>query len=174
MIPALMIAFAVLDLAFVGFRAAAGRNGRIDKRDYFIRAMVSGAAIGVFVSAVLGLVTWIVMTNVAQPYALFAEMVEIGQKMVLVLGAYAALVVGALVVYGFSRHEVRTLSTVAILGPFTLMRPWIVVLAVLLGFGVARTWPAIALTVISCFAVLGTGAAINAYYAAKQEKNTTT
>ena len=169
MIPALMIAFAVLDLSFVGFRSAAGRDGRIDKRDYYIRAMLLGAGAGVLLSAALGLVTVIVMSQMEQPYALFAEMVVIGQTMSIIFGAYAFLVVAALLVYGVSRHEVRTLSTVAILGPFTLLRPWIVALAFAVGIVPARTLPAIALTGLSCFAVLATGMAIDAYYASKQK-----
>jgi len=171
MIPALMIVFAVLDLCFVGFRSAAGRDGRIDKRAYYLRAMVFGAAIGLVLSAALGMATWIVMSQLAQPYALFAEMVVIGQTMSVIFGAYAFLVVAALLVYGVSRHEVRTLSTVAILGPFTLMRPWIVVLAFAAGIRHARTLPAMALTGLSCFAVLVTAMAIDAYYASKQKKS---
>ncbi len=168
MIPALMIAFAVLDLSFVGFRSAAGRDGRIDKRNYYLRAMFLGAAAGLVLSAALGAVTWIVMSQLVQPYALFAEMVVIGRTMSVVFGAYASLVVAALLVYGVSRHEIRTLSTVAILGPFTLMRPWIVVVALALGLRPARTLPAMALTGLSCFAVLVMGMVIDAYYAPKQ------
>jgi hypothetical protein len=174
MIPALMIAFAVLDLSFVGFRSAAGRDGRIDKREYYARAMLRGAAAGMILSAVLGLVTWIVMSQMAQPYALFAEMVDIGRTMSIIFGAYAFLVVAALLVYGVSRHEIRTLSTVAILGPFTLIRPWIVVLALAAGLGPTRTLPAMALTALSCIAVLGTGMAIDAYYASRQNESTLT
>lgn len=169
MIPALMIAFAVLDLSFVGFRSAAGRDGRIDKRAYYLRAMLLGAGAGLVVSAFLGLVTWIVMSQMAQPYALFAEMVVIGRTMSVIFGAYAFLVVAALLVYGVSRHEVRTLATVAILGPFTLMRPWIVVLAFAAGLGPSRTLPAMALTGLSCIAVLVMGMAIDAYYRSKQK-----
>jgi hypothetical protein len=169
MIPALMIAFAVLDLCFVGFRAAAGRDGRIDKFRYYVRALSFGAGAGLVVSAALGLLTWIVMLQVSQPYALFAEMVAIGTRMSVVFGAYAFLVLIALLVYGVSRHEVRTLSTVAILGPFTLMRPWIVVLAFVVGLGPSHTLPAMTLTGLSCIAVLAMGAAIEAYFAAKQQ-----
>lgn len=168
MIPALMIAFAVLDLSFVGFRSAAGRNGLIAKRDYYIRAMLLGASAGVVISAALGLVTFIVMLQMAQPFALFAEMVLIGRTMSVIFGAYAFLVVAALLVYSISRHEVRTLSTVAILGPFTLIRPWIVVLALAVGLGPSRTLPAMALTGLSCIAVLAMGMAIDAYYASRQ------
>jgi hypothetical protein len=170
MIPAFMISFAILDLCFVGFRSAAGRDGRINKRDYYIRAMLVGATVGVILSVFLGLLTWIVMSQLAQPYALFAEMVAIGRNMSLIFGAYAFLVIAALCVYGVSRHEVRTLSTVAILGPFTLMRPWIVVLALIFGLRASHTFPAVALTALSCIAVLAMGMVIDTYYGTKQKQ----
>ncbi len=165
MIPALMIAFAVLDLGFVGFRAAAGRDGRIDKRSYYARAMLAGAAVGVAFSGVMALVTWAVLRRVAAPGALFAELVAIGGRMALVFGGYAALVLGALVVYSLSRHEVRTLATVAILGPFTLARPWVVAVAAVVGLFPSRVPVAIALTLVSCAAELATGAALDGAFA---------
>jgi hypothetical protein len=157
-----------MDLSFVGFRAGAGRDGRIDKRDYYTRAMLFGAGAGVAVAALMGLLTLVVMWQLDEPFALFAEMNAIGRRMAIVFGAYSALVVAALLVYSVSRHEVRTLSTVTILGPFTLMRPWIVVLAMVSGLGVSRTVHAISLTAVSCLVVLGTGFAIEWYFAAKQ------
>lgn len=49
MIPTLLVAVALVDGGFAGFRAATGRNARIDKRAYNLRAarrglMVSSAA----------------------------------------------------------------------------------------------------------------------------------
>lgn len=169
MIPALMIVFAILDLAFVGFRAAAGRDGRIDKHRYYVRAMLFGAACGAALSALLGLATWITMQMVGEPYALFAELVMIGERMSMVFGAYTCLVVTALLVYGFSRHEVRTLSTVAILGPFTLLRPWLVALALVVGLIPVQTASALGLTVVSCLSVLAVGASIDWFYARAKE-----
>ena len=59
---------------------------------------------------------------------------------------FQILVMGALGVYGVSRHEVRTFATVAVLGPLTLARP---VGAKLFGLVGARALAAIALTLLS-------------------------
>lgn len=161
MIPALMIAFAVLDLTFAGFRAAAGRDGRIDKRAHYVRAMLAGAGAGLVFSGLMAAVTWAVLRRAPAPTALFAELVHIGARMALVFGGYAALVLVALVVYTLARHEVRTLATVAILGPFTLARPWVVAAAAIVGLSPSRDPAAIALTLLSCAGVLTTGAALD-------------
>ena len=167
MIPALMIAFAVLDLAFAGFRAAAGRDGRIDKRGHYTRAMLVGAGAGGVFSGVMALVTWAVVRRAAAPGALFGELVEIGGRMALVFAGYALLVPAALVVYGLSRHEVRTLAIVAILGPFTLGRPLVIAAAALVGLVPSHTFAAIALTLVSCAGVLATGVALDRSFAGR-------
>lgn len=165
MIPALMIAFAVLDLTFAGFRAAAGRDGRINKRVYFARAMLVGAGAGVAFSGVMAIVTWVVLRRAPMPHVLFRELVNVGSRMALFFGGYAALVLVALVVYTLARHEVRTLATVAILGPFTLARPWVIAGAALVGLLPSRAPLAIALTLVSCIGVLATGAALDRAFA---------
>lgn len=165
MIPALMIAFAVLDLTFAGFRAAAGRDGRIQKRTYFARAMLAGAGAGVAFSGVMAAVTWAVLRRASAPDVLFGELVNVGSRMALIFGGYAALVLVALVVYTLARHEVRTLATVAILGPFTLARPWVIAASALVGLLPSRSPAAIALTLASCIGDLVTGAALDRAFA---------
>jgi hypothetical protein len=165
LIPALMIAFAVLDLTLAGFRAAAGRDGRIDKRAYYARAMLAGAGAGVVFSGVMGLVTWAALRRSPAPDALFAELVSIGERMAVVFGGFAALVLAALFVYAVARHEVRTLATVSILGPFTLARPWVVAAAAALGVLPSRSAAAIALTLLACAGELATGRMLDRAFA---------
>ena len=47
--------------------------------------------------------------------------------MVQVYGAYATIAIGAMFVYAIPRPEVSSLVTVLILGPFTLLRPVVIV-----------------------------------------------
>jgi hypothetical protein len=161
LIPALMISFAVLDMAFAGFRAAAGRDGRIRKRGHYAGAMLAGAGAGALFSSVMALVTWAVLRRAAAPGALFAELEDIGARMALLIGGYAALVLAALSTYALARHEVRTLASVAILGPFTLARPWLVAAAALVGLWPPHAPAAIALTLLSCAGVLVTGVVLD-------------
>jgi hypothetical protein len=159
-VPILLAALAIVDAGFAGFRAAAGRDGRIFKRSYYARAVVRGAAAGVALVAALGLLTWLLLSALPSESALWSELLAIGARMLDVFGVYVALVVFALAVYVVPRSEVRILATVAILGPFTLLRPAVVAAAVvwgLLALGPARSAVAIALTIGSSAAVLALG-----------------
>ena len=49
---------------------------------------------------------------------------------------------------------IMTLATVAILGPFTLGRPVVIVGAALVGLGHGASWPAVALTIGACGTVV--------------------
>jgi hypothetical protein len=160
-IAALMVLAAIVDLAFCGYRAAAGRNARIDKTRYYLRALGAGAAVGAAVSLALAAVTLAVLA--VDP--IYPELVAIGARMLIVLGAYSALVLSAIAVYVLAEHELRTLATVAILGPFTLIRPAVVAGAALAGIWPSRSPAAIALTVTACAAVLGAGAWLDRRYA---------
>jgi len=136
-IAALMALAAIVDLAFCGFRATAGRSARIDKRRYYARAMAAGAGVGLVVVVVAFAAATLAMR------ATYPELVAIGTRMPVVIGAYAALVFAAIGLYLVAEHELRTLATVAILGPFTLMRPAVIAGAAAIGLapgGARRRW----------------------------------
>jgi hypothetical protein len=156
-IPTLLSALAIVDAAFAGFRAAAGRNARIFKRRYYQTAMLGGAAAGAGLVLVLAAATMAVLAVSRHPASEYAQLVRIGGRMLRVLGVYSALVMAALLVYGTARAELRTLATVAILGPFTLIRPAVVVAATISGLSGGATAPSAALTVVASAAVLALG-----------------
>lgn len=163
MIAALMVLAAVVDLAFCGYRAAAGRNASIEKTGYYLRALLAGAGVGVAVSLVLAAATIAVLA--VQP--IYPELVAIGARMLVVIGGYAVLVLAAIAVYAVAQHELRTLATVAILGPFTLIRPGVIAVAALVGVWPSWSAAAIALTVAACVAVLAAGAWLDRRYAGR-------
>lgn len=158
MIPAALILFALLDGAFAGFRASAGRDGRIDKRRYHLRAMASGASASVVAIVALAALTLASCATHHDPRAAWAELIAVGGRLVLVYALYSALVLAALAVYLLARHEVRTLATVAILGPFTLARPWVVLGAAAWATGLSTQWRTTALTWCASGTVLAVGA----------------
>lgn len=161
LVPAALVSLALLDATFAGFRAAAGRSGRIDKRAYLARALGGGLVAGALEVALLALATALALALSTDAARDFAELVRIGARLLVPFGVYAALVLAALVVYAVSRHEVRTLATVAILGPFTLLRPGLVVGAALFGvWGSTRAGP-VALTALASLSVLATGVALD-------------
>ncbi len=126
MIPATLCLLAILDGAFAGFRAAAGRDLRIHKRGLFIRAMLVGAAAGAAAMAVEGaLVT--ALTALAPEGSLAAPFARAGALMLAWYAPFAAVVLCALGAYITLAYEARSLATVIVLGPLTLARPWLVV-----------------------------------------------
>lgn len=150
MIAAAVSLAAIIDLAFCGYRAAAGRNARIEKTRYYARALAIGGGTG----ALIALVLLIVTLSVDAIHPVYGELTTIGARFLVVIASYAVLVGAALAAYVLARHEVRTLATVAILGPFTLGRPVVIVGAALVGLGRGASWTAVALTIGACGAVV--------------------
>ena len=66
------------------------------------------------------------------------------------LAVYASLVLAALGVWATAEADLRTLASVVILGPFTLVRPWVIVFAACLGAWHAHTWPARGAVIAVC------------------------
>lgn len=165
MTPLLLTLLAIVDASFAGFRAAAGRNARVFKFAYYRESLLRGALAGVALVAVLAVLTALTLLAVPNPAHQYAELIAVGGRMLWVLGAYAALVIAALVVYAVADWDLRSLATVAILGPFTLLRAWVIALASAVGLSVgvgAATW---ALTLLSCAAVVLLGRALDRRYA---------
>ena len=130
-VPVVLGVLALLDGCFSGFRAAAGRDARTDKRAYARAACAQGARCGLGVIVAMAVCS---LTAVAETPARYAEFVRAGERMLLVLMPYAVLVLGALLGYvRLRRTSLQTLMSTLVLGPFTLMRPLVVVVAVLLG-----------------------------------------
>ncbi|APR82842.1 Hypothetical protein A7982_08191 [Minicystis rosea] len=168
MIPALLALLAVLDAVFAGFRAAAGRNGRIDKWAYYQRAMMSAALAGGGVVLALAALTGAALLVAPDPAALYADLLVIGARMLWVFLGYTVMVLAALVVYAVASYELRTLATVTLLGPFTLLRPAVVAAATAWGIAAGRSAPATSLTIASSCAVLLLGWLLDRWYGRTQ------
>lgn len=131
LVPVLLGVVTLLDGCFAGFRAAAGMDARTDKRRYARAACAAGTRAGVVVLALLAAYCLSVLAVEPERYGAF---VRAGARMLLVLGPYALLVLLALAVYAtVPRTGVQTLSSTLVLGPFTLARPLVVLVAVLVG-----------------------------------------
>ena len=164
MIPALLASLAILDAAFAGFRAAAGRDARIFKRAYYRRALLLGAGAGACLVVALAVATGIALFGARAPGALYADLLVIGARMLQVFLGYALLVLAALALYATARMELRILATVSILGPFTLLRPAVVVAATAFGVASSESSLAVALTVGSSASVLLLGWLLDWHY----------
>jgi len=131
---AALCAMAVLDGLLCGFRAAAGRDGRIDKRAYYRRAMVRGAAAGARAAAAcagVAIALW-ALAEVKDRPGLTAALDGAGRRALTVYVPYGAVAVASIVAWLVSPRG-RTLSTVVVLGPFTLARPAVIVAGLVAG-----------------------------------------
>jgi hypothetical protein len=132
-IPAALLLLSVADSGFAGFRAAAGCDAHVFKAEYYRRAIRRGIrrALVANAFAAAGLVAWVLLS--ASPEGSIRDFVTTCHPVLWVVGIYAALVLVALGVWAAGEADVRTLASVLILGPFTLIRPWVIVLAAVLG-----------------------------------------
>ncbi len=141
MIPAALIILATLDGLFAGFRDAAGRNPLLSKRRYYTRAMIKGALAGLGASALIAAPVLTMLMLSDQPQTLYQELLQAGQAMATVYGAYGSLALGALCVYAIPRAEISSLATVLILGPFTFLRVPVIALGAAAGLWACPSLP---------------------------------
>lgn len=127
MISAILLGLlAIIDAGFCGFRDAAGRDRRIAKAPYYRGAIRRGMVFGVAVVAIFGAVVGGMLASAPDAAAAWVDLSGAAGRMVVVYGLYATAVLGALGVYMLGSSDVRTLGTVAVLGPFTLVRPMVI------------------------------------------------
>ncbi|WP_434381142.1 hypothetical protein [Melittangium boletus] len=122
MTPWLLALLAVGDVTFSAFRDAAGRDPRIDKTSYFWRAVLGGLACGLWIIALCVALVHAALMASPHPEPLYDDMLTAGGHLVRLYGAFTLLVLAALLLWRLGQSELRTLMTVAILGPLTLLR----------------------------------------------------
>ena len=122
----LLAVLALFDCALAGFRAAAGRQGMIDKRAYFRGAIVSGLLGGVAIVACNAALTAVLVKTAHAPQATWSQLVDAGTTCIWFFGALATATLAAMALWFSPTAEVQLLATVIVLGPFTLIRPLVI------------------------------------------------
>lgn len=128
MTSAVLLSILVLfDAGLAGFRAAAGRDGRIAKGPYFRMAVARsfGGALGVlaFNAAVVALL----VVTASSTETAWATLTHAAELCVWIFGVFATVTLAAFALWFSPIEEYRLLSTVIVLGPLTLIRPLIIV-----------------------------------------------
>jgi hypothetical protein len=122
--PWLLALLVLVDGTLCGFRVAAGRNPRLFLRGYYLASMRRAALVAVVVlTGFSGLALAVHATDEAAWRALLTG----ADALVHVYGVFATLVVGALALYLIGSFDLGVLATVLVLGPFTLLRPFVIV-----------------------------------------------
>ncbi|MGM1060078.1 oxidoreductase [Saccharothrix sp. Mg75] len=129
-VPLVLGVLALVDAGFAGFRAATGRNGRIDKRSYYLSAARRGLVVGATALGLVALPVAATLVVSADPGARYDELVRAGTRMLRVLVPFAVLVVASLLGYWLLPMRESTFMMLIGLGPFTLVRPAVVLGAV--------------------------------------------
>jgi hypothetical protein len=149
--PLLLLAVLCLtDAAFAGYRDAAGRDARIFKAELYRRAIRRGLCFGFGVAALTVALATAVLAAAPSPPARFAELTTTAWWMLPILAVYATVVLVAMGLWAAAEADVRTLASVTVLGPFTLIRPWVIAAAGALGAWHAPSVPAALVAVGAC------------------------
>lgn len=150
-VAAALLILAVLDGAFAGFRASAGRTGLISHRRSDYQAGWRGAGLA---GALLAPVMAVICADVLIHPGRLDDYVGTGTAMLAVYGPYALLVLIALACYATLSWRLRYLAAALILGPFTLLRPAVAILGAALGAALSGNIVVAAAAGLSAIAVL--------------------
>jgi hypothetical protein len=130
---------ATTDGALCGYRAAAGRSALINKRAYFQRALLRGAVVVQFAAAISGLMLLAILAESSDRAYLMSDLLAAGARMIYVFVPYAVLVLVFLTFRLIPSVDVRSATSVMVLGPMTAARPFVALAGVLFGILPANT-----------------------------------
>lgn len=161
MIAVLLWLLATVDSAFIGYREAAGRNALIEKRAYYRHALIRGALIGQLAVLIVGAITVIALVSSNNAGALFSSIERVGARMLSVYVPYALIILITFCIRALPSVDIRSITSVLIFGPFTFIRPLVVVAGAVWGVVAAPNAVTISLTVLIVIMMLGLGAALS-------------
>ena len=129
-------ALVLLDGGFAGYRARAGRYARIRRLQHDLRAVRRGvlvAAGAVALAALIAIVLAAVRPGSGE--LLDSEARTAASRILWVAGCYSMLVIAAFGPFLSGSPDARSLTTVVLFGPLTLIRPLMII-----GACVAAAW----------------------------------
>ena len=124
---------ALLDGLLCGGRVSMGRCALIRKRRYYARALVRGL-LGAQVISTLALVALLLVDRFSPHQTdLVLDLEDAAERMLWVFLPYAVAVVASLALRTIPSTDLRSATSVLGLGPFTAIRPFVMVAGVLYG-----------------------------------------
>ena len=156
MIVAVEVAMlALLDVLLSGFRAAAGREGRINKVPFYAAALARAAAAGVIVVAANATIVGALVASAPEPPVTWQAVVEAGARSVSVFRFVGLFTLSAITAWFSRSPEVRILPTLLVLGPLTLLRPLVIGGGLLYAAWPAGDWRVWAVAFVGGVSMLG-------------------
>jgi hypothetical protein len=170
----LLYVLALLDGLLCGARVAMGRSAVIRKRMYYVRAQVAGVIGAQIVSTMaLGTLT-LVYFGSAHRGELRADLEEAAGRMLWVFLPYAALVLGNIALRLVPSVDIRSATSVMMLGPLTAVRPLVMIVGVLYGISRSKLGETRALGFFILLLMLSLELALNFLAARRQERELST
>ncbi len=159
---------ALLDGLLCGLRTSMGRCPLIRKRDYYARAMVRGVVGAQVVSSVALAALLLAMALSTRSGELRSDLGLAAGRMLWVFLPYAALVVLNLAVRLVPSTDIRSATSVFMLGPLTAIRPMVMIAGVLYGIYGSRLVETQLLGIFVLALMLSLEAALNLRSASEQ------
>jgi hypothetical protein len=131
---------ALLDGLLCGCRASMGRCALIRKRAYYARALLRGVLGAQIISTVALLGLFAVAALSYHRTELRADLELSAARMLWIFVPYAVAVVGCLALRIIPSTDLRSATSVFALGPFTAIRPLIMIAGVFYGIAGSRLW----------------------------------
>jgi len=164
MTPVLLALLAIVDSAFCGYRAAAGRSALIDKQDYYARAMRRGSAWGLAAVGIAGLAAAWALETRSDSRGLLRDLLRVGDRMLQVYVPYALILGLAFLARALPSVDVRSLTSTLVFGPLTLLRVPVVTVGVGWGVLAAPGSTVLALAALVLMLMLGMEPALGLRY----------
>ena len=142
-VAALLVVLALFDVLLSGFRAAAGRDGRIGKGPYYRAAIMRGGWSGVLLIAANAALVGILVATAMEPAVAWQELQDAGAHAIAVFAVFATLTLIAILFWFAPVRELRIVPTLLVMGPLTVLRPVVIVGGLTwaaLGAAHWRTW----------------------------------
>lgn len=122
----LLYFLAVIDGMFVGYRDAIGRNPRLDKRAFFLRAMLTGIGLAHLAMLLIAITVGITLLAAPDPALTVASLHEVTAVMRPVYLGFAGCVAVSLSFYAIPSYDLQSYLTVTTLASLTLVRPLVI------------------------------------------------
>ncbi|HEU4768905.1 MAG TPA: hypothetical protein VFS77_16085 [Pyrinomonadaceae bacterium] len=146
---------ATVDSAFIGYRDAAGRNALIQKQQYYRHAIFRGALFGQIAVALAGIVAIVMLLLSPEPARLIADFERVATRMLMVYVPYALILTITFFIRVLPSVDVRSITSVLVFGPFTLVRPLVVMAGAIWGLLGAPTIHVLLMVVLIVTLMLG-------------------
>ena len=139
---------AATDCALCGIRAAAGREGRLEKRAYYVSAAIRAFGLGLLLIGAHVLLVVLLVATAPAPATTWSSFLIAGRVCVVVYGIFATLIFVAFGFYFAPVGDFRVLTNVIVFGPLTLTRPAVIALGLAVG-AILAPEPRVAIVAVS-------------------------